>query len=206
MNNKEKENKHKKLIKAHHNNIIISDKNLIDKYTHFEDSTLNKTETLLYEIKNKPLKYKRYPRGSIIKAKFGINIGSEFSGEHYAITVSKKDTMMSPVLHVIPITSKKHKKNLYVGNILYSKQELEKLKILSENCHNSTEKLKIKNCIKYYEKRMNNKSYACIDHLKTISKLSICKPINEFDYLQKIKCPNDIMNKIDKEITKEYTI
>lgn len=48
MNNKERENKHKKLIKAHHNNIIISDKNLIDKYTHFEDSTLNKTDTLLY--------------------------------------------------------------------------------------------------------------------------------------------------------------
>ncbi len=206
MNNKVKENKYKKLIKAHQNNILISDKNLIDKYIHFEDSTLNKTETLLYEINNKPLKYKRYSRGSIIKVKFGINIGSEFSGEHYAINVSKNDTMLSPVLHVIPITSKKHKKNLYIGNILYNNEEIEKLKKLLENSNNSTEKSKIKNCIKYYEKRKDNKSYACVDHLKTISKLSICKPINEFDYLQKIKCSNTIIDKIDAEIIKEYTI
>lgn len=206
MNNKVKENKHKKLIKAHQNNILISDKNLIDKYIHFEDSTLNKTETLLYEINNKPLKYKRYSRGSIIKVKFGINIGSEFSGEHYAINVSKNDTMLSPVLHVIPITSKKHKKNLYIGNILYNNEEIEKLKKLLENSNNSTEKSKIKNCIKYYEKRKDNKSYACVDHLKTISKLSICKPINEFDYLKKIKCSNTIIDKIDAEIIKEYTI
>ena len=49
-------------------------------------------------------------------------------------------------------------------------------------------------------------SYACIKHLKTISKLSICKPINEFDYIDKIKISNDLLRKIDEEIVKEYTL
>jgi len=46
--NKTKENKHLKLMKAHNNNIIISDKNLSDKYTNFEDSKLDESKTLLY--------------------------------------------------------------------------------------------------------------------------------------------------------------
>ena len=112
MSNNKKENKYKKLLKVHFNNITISNMNLHDKYTYFEDSKLKESKTLLYEIQEKPNKYKRYSRGSIIKVRFGVSIGSEFSGDHYAITISKKDTMMSPVLHVIPLTSKKHKKIL----------------------------------------------------------------------------------------------
>ena len=89
-----KERNHKKLKKAHDNNIIISDMNLGDKYTAFEDSKLNESTTLLYEINRKPKTFKRYSRGRIIRVKFGVNIGSEFSGDHYAIVVSKGDTMM----------------------------------------------------------------------------------------------------------------
>ena len=100
--------KHLKLMQAHQNNITISDMNLLDKFIHFEDSKLSESKTLLYEVTRKKKTYKRYARGRIVKVKFGVNVGSEFSGDHFAIVVSKGDTMMSSTLHVIPLTSKKH--------------------------------------------------------------------------------------------------
>ena len=64
----------------------------------------------------------------------------------------------------------------------------------------------IKNCIKYYSNRKGKKSYACIKHLKTISKLSVCKLINEYDYLYNLKISSDKLKLIDEEIIKEYTL
>ena len=45
--NKTINKKHLKLKKAYLNNIEISDKNLGDKYTKFEDSKLDESQTLL---------------------------------------------------------------------------------------------------------------------------------------------------------------
>lgn len=199
------ETKHIELMKAHDNNIKISDMNLKDKFTEFENSKLNESETLLYEINTKPTRFKRYSRGQIVRVKFGVNIGSEFSGDHYAIVISKKDTMSNPVLHVIPITSKKHDYNMELDNILYNKEKIDELKKLLIEESNENIK-KIKECIKYYSNRKDKMTYACIKHLKTISKLSIYKPINEFDYIDKIKISNELLRKIDEEIVKEYTL
>ena len=204
--NKGQQRKQLKLIKAHQNNIIISTMNLKDKYTHFEDSQLNKSKTLLYEISRNNRKYKQYGRGKIVRVKFGVNVGSEFSGDHFAIVVSKQDTMMSSTLHVVPITSKKHLKNINIGNILYCQKEIDNLNKIFNYTIDNKEKRKIKSCIKFYEKRKNTISYACYDHMKTISKLSIANDINEFDYISKLKCPPNIMKKIDECIIKEYTI
>ena len=57
----------------------------------------------------------------------------------------------------------------------------------------------------YYSKRKNKKSYACIQHLKTISKLSICKTMNDFDYLHELKVSSSILKELDKKIIKEFT-
>ena len=116
--------KQKKLIKAHQNNLEISKKNLSNKFEKFEENVLKESETLLYETTVKPSNFKRYARGRIVKVKFGVNIGSEFSGDHFAIVVSKGDTMKNPVLHVIPITSKAHIKNVEIGPILYNENKL----------------------------------------------------------------------------------
>ncbi len=143
---------------------------------------------------------------NIVRVKFGVNIGSEFSGDHFAIVLSKRDTMMSPTLHVIPLTSKKHLKNINIGNILYSETEINKLKELLKKTTDKKKKKEISSCIKFYEKRKNTITYACIDHLKTISKLSICKYINEYDYLSNIRIPSEILKQIDRAIINEYTI
>ncbi len=204
--NKIKTRKHLKLMQAHQNNITISDMNLLDKFKSFEDSKLNESKTLLYEIARKKKTYKRYARGTIVRVKFGVNVGSEFSGDHFAIVLSKRDTMMSPTLHVIPLTSKKHLKNINIGNILYSETEINKLKELLKKTTDNKKKKEISSCIKFYEKRKNTITYACIDHLKTISKLSICKYINEYDYLSNIRIPSEILKQIDRAIINEYTI
>ena len=180
--------------------------NLPDKFTDFENSKLNESETLLYEVNTKPKKFKRYSRGQIVRVKFGVNIGSEFSGDHYAIVISKGDTMMNPVLHVIPLTSKQHNYNIGIDNILYDEEKINDLKSLLKAETNKKNIKEIKNCIKYYNNRKGKISYACIKHLKTVSKLSVCKPINKYDYLNKIKVSNEILKRIDEEILKEYTM
>ena len=200
------ETRHLKLMKAYNNNIQISDMNLKDKYTEFEKSKLNESETLLYEISVKPNRFKRYSRGQIVKVKFGVNIGSEFSGDHYAVVISKQDTMLNPIIHVIPLTSQKHNYNIELDNLLYNEEEINKLIKLLANEQDKNNIKKIIQCIKYYSNRRDKISYACIKHLKTVSKLSVCKPINEFDYLNKIKMSNSLLRKIDEEIIKEYTL
>lgn len=200
------ETKHLKLMKAYNNDLQISDMNLKDKFTEFENSKLNESETLLYEVKIKPTRFKRYSRGQIVKVKFGVNIGSEFSGDHYAIVISKQDTMLNPILHVIPLTSKKHNYNIELDNLLYNEDEIDKLRKLLEREYDKNNIKNIKKCINYYSNRKDKVSYACIKHLKTVSKLSICKSINEFDYLNKIKISNDLLRRIDEEIVREYTL
>ena len=94
--NKIQERKHIKLMRAHQNNITLSNMNLQDKFTNFEDSKLSESKTLLYEVEKKPKKFKRYARGRIVKVKFGVNIGSEFSGDHFAIVISKGGNVTCP--------------------------------------------------------------------------------------------------------------
>lgn len=201
-----KKTKHNKLIKTHTNNITISDMNLKDKYTNFEISRLNESETLLYEINVKPKYFKRYGRGRIIRVRFGVNVGSEFSGDHFAIVISKNDTAFNPVLHVIPITSKKHKSCINIGKILVDENKINNLKEQYSNSDDDIEKKKIKECLKYYEGRKNVTSYAIVEHLKTVSKLSIAKPINEYDYIDELRISEELLQKIYEEIIKEFTL
>ena len=198
-----KENKHLKLMQAYQNNITLSNMNLPDKFTDFENSKLNESKTLIYEVNTNPKMFKRYSRGQIVRVKFGVNIGSEFSGDHYAIVISKGDTMMNPVLHVIPLTSKQHNYNIEIDNILYDDEKINELKTLLKSETNKKNIKEIKSCIKYYNNKKGKISYACIKHLKTVIKLSVCKPINKYDYLNKIKVSNEILKKIDEEILKE---
>lgn len=202
----QKTRKHLKLLDAYENNIEISDKNLGDKFTHFEDSKLDESKTLLFETNKVTKTFQRYSRGSIVRVKFGVNIGSEFSGDHFAIVISKGDTAYNSVLHIIPITSKKHKKSLNVGNILYNENEINNLKVILENETNIENIKNIKRVIKYYEYRKETVSYACIDHIKTVSKLSVNKTMfKSYDYLEKIKCNDELLKIIDECIIKEYT-
>lgn len=71
-----------------------------------------------------PRKNISYKRGDIVKLKFGFNIGSEYGGLHYAVVLDIDNPHSSPVVTVIPLTSKKpnssiHHYNIDLGNELY---------------------------------------------------------------------------------------
>lgn len=84
------------------------------------DEWLDKESSIfVLETKNEIKKYKKYFRGQIIKVDFGINIGSELCYTHYAIIITKCDSVNSEVLTVVLITSKYEKNRVKLGKILH---------------------------------------------------------------------------------------
>lgn len=91
--------------------------NLLTQYIE-ENDTLKKADLISFWLKSyagmirfeerfDPKKNKSYKRGDIIKVDFGFNIGAEYGGRHYAVVLDKKNAHNSPVITVVPLTSKK---------------------------------------------------------------------------------------------------
>lgn len=74
-----------------------------------------------------PKKLIRYKRGSIVKVHLGYNIGSEEGGLHYAVVMDNAETLSSPTVTVIPLTSikpnfdlsKMHFSRVFLGDEVY---------------------------------------------------------------------------------------
>ena len=62
---------------------------------------------------------------------------------------------------------------------------------------------KINTLISYYKSNFK-KTYACCSLITTISKSKILLPINEYDIIGKARCSDEVMNKIDKEISNKF--
>lgn len=83
---------------------------------------------LSFESEFSPNSLRRYKRGEIIKAHLGYNVGSEEGGLHYCVIVDKNNSIYSPVITIIPLTSvkpwtdvEKLKKGcVYLGNELFT--------------------------------------------------------------------------------------
>lgn len=145
------------------------------------------------------MRYERYKRGQIILVNFSPSTGSETSGKHLAIVLTKKDQPVNGVLTVIPLTSKNKKYYLPLGNIL--------LPELSVHLNNEYEKMKIskfKHIVDTYLK-MNKDSFAMVGNITTISKFRVVKPMGKYDPIKKFKVDDDILNKIDDELKRLFT-
>jgi mRNA-degrading endonuclease toxin of MazEF toxin-antitoxin module len=83
---------------------------------------------LTFEPKFDPSTLRRYKRGEIIKAHLGYNIGSEEGGLHYCVAIDKDNSIYSPVITIIPLTSVKpstdlsklRKGEVFLGNELFT--------------------------------------------------------------------------------------
>ena len=74
---------------------------------------LSDWSTLLnYEHSFTPTSLKKYKHGDIIKVHLGFNVGSEEGGLHYAVVAEKDNSVNSPVITVIPLTSIKENTDL----------------------------------------------------------------------------------------------
>lgn len=95
-----------------------------DKFSYWLEDYIKFLE---YEDEFNPSKLKKYKRGEIVKVHLGYNIGSEEGGLHYAVVLDKNNSVYSPILTVIPLTSVKEKTNLnklkrgsvYLGDEIY---------------------------------------------------------------------------------------
>ncbi|WP_232345955.1 type II toxin-antitoxin system PemK/MazF family toxin [Mammaliicoccus sciuri] len=63
--------------------------------------------------------YNSYKRGTIIYVDFGVNVGSEISGGHFAIVLNKNDNKKSSMLNVIPLSSKEKKYYLPIDKTVF---------------------------------------------------------------------------------------
>ena len=83
---------------------------------------------LTQEQSFQPQKLIRYKRGSIVKVHFGYRVGAEEGGLHYAVVMDRNNSIHSPTLTVIPLTSVKpgidlsnlHASRVPIGNEVYT--------------------------------------------------------------------------------------
>ena len=201
----------------------IINKNLPYKFSYLKDWKLKESKLLLKEssqYENKDIKrtHKVYKRGTIIKADFGVNLGSEMSQIHFAIVLNNYDNQNNNVLTVVPLTSKKSKYNLDLKNLVTDKlisktnEELinigliEEFKLMAPKLHmKANNKIdQLYTILSYYKLNAKN-TFACCSLITTISKSRIFKPINEYDFVGKMRCSSDVMDKIDYEIINKFT-
>ncbi|MFK5706256.1 type II toxin-antitoxin system PemK/MazF family toxin [Ligilactobacillus sp. LYQ139] len=67
-----------------------------------------------------PKGYYYYERGTIIRVDFGVNMGSEFCGLHFAIVLDKKDNNQKKTLTVVPLTSKNKGGRFSLGKEIFN--------------------------------------------------------------------------------------
>lgn len=76
-----------------------------------------------------PTKNIAYKRGNIVKLNFGFNIGKEYGGLHYGIVLDNNNAHSSPVVTVIPLTSKKDSKKIHPNSVDLGNEIYRSLKI-----------------------------------------------------------------------------
>lgn len=173
--------------------------------------------------------YKKYEKGTIVYVKLGINIGNEFSGNHFCVVLNKKDSIYNPILTVVPLTSSGTKFNILIKeNILQLASSLlhkqanniaekflshskvlyeiegevsESLKAISDELQKDSEKLfKVYD---RYERYEQEKTYANILNITTISKDRISK-INKYDPSGEIQYSDEVIEMIDTKVKNRF--
>ena len=106
------------------------------KFKYLPQSILFKAKQFHNEALGKNTKFfPKFKRGTIVYVKFGINIGSELSGNHFAIVLDKYDKVTKSTLTVVPLSSKNNKyyqaltpyDNIYFKNSKYHLNKIDEL-------------------------------------------------------------------------------
>ncbi|WP_294683739.1 type II toxin-antitoxin system PemK/MazF family toxin [uncultured Gemella sp.] len=135
----------------------------VDNPNHFKTSRLGKSmKNYTTQLERDVLGIRRrnpvYPRGTLVYVDFGINYGSEFSSYHYAITLSNEDNRKENTITVVPLTSKKGKRNIKLNSSVST--SLAALTLMLVNEHSKVIEI------------TNNKSKETIDELREQSKIA----------------------------------
>ncbi|ONN42074.1 type II toxin-antitoxin system PemK/MazF family toxin [Enterococcus mundtii] len=88
------------------------------KYKYLPNWLKNKSFYLNRERCKPNKNYRVYKRGTIVYVDFGVNVGYELSGNHFAIVLNNKDNKKNGLVCVVPISSKEKSNYVSVGKIL----------------------------------------------------------------------------------------
>lgn len=189
-----------KLTNANKNfKLVLSSSN--PKFNKIDHWLEKESNLYLTEINNKKKKYPKLKRGTIVKVDFGVNPGSELCHTHFAIVISKDDNCSKESIIVLPLTSKPGVGRLPLNNLI--KDEIIK-KIKEKYTPNPSDIQALTDIISEY-KKYKNFSYAFVSQITTISKSRLIYSKNKFDILNKARCSDEILNKIDNEILSTIT-
>lgn len=79
-----------------------------EKFKYLDYWVLSKSNYLLNNDRVYTNNKKVFNRGALINVDFGVNVGTELSGNHFAIVLNKKDSRKNDKLTVIPLSSHEH--------------------------------------------------------------------------------------------------
>lgn len=202
-----------------------------------DESTLKKADLLSYWLEDytkylssestfNPSLYKKYERGDIIKVNLGFNVGSEQGGLHYAVVVDRKNSINSPTITIIPLSSIKegtvlHASDVNLGTQIHDKLK-EKIDTYMQNlvkpitCKEDLEAMdgsQVSEMITGLQEidkmvrelyRMKKGSFAIVNQITTISKQRIYDPKHVKDILHGIKLSNENLDLINEKLKKLY--
>lgn len=100
------------------NNYKLAFNSNTPKFQKLDEWLEKESKIFIEETTTKSKTYKKYQRGQLIKLDFGINIGSELCYTHFAIVITKNDSINSNIITIIPIISKKGKDRINLGKLL----------------------------------------------------------------------------------------
>lgn len=108
-------NNYKKVLNNNHG------KKNYKKYKHLPDWILSKSKYLLRDYKCYGNNRKVFARGSLVYVDFGVNVGTELSGSHFAIVLTKNDHRRNDKLNVVPLTSHSHEDNIPMNDTILNR-------------------------------------------------------------------------------------
>ncbi|MEB8171693.1 type II toxin-antitoxin system PemK/MazF family toxin [Macrococcus caseolyticus] len=147
--------------------------------------------------------YNSYKRGTIIYIDFGVNVGSEISGGHFAIVITKNDNRKSSMLNVVPLTSKNKKFYLPIDKTVFEnasnvlKQHLEDYIKNIQRKNDTLDELTKEYDILYKETKKE------IDFYRESDNVTIENYQEIDDKISKLQATIDTQKEIIKEIDKE---
>lgn len=98
------------------------------KYKFLPNWVFRKSVYLSNEISHAHPNRKVYSQGAIVKVDFGVNVGSELSGHHFAVVLNKKDNRNNSKVTVVPLSSKDYKTSIELNEFISEKSNTELLK------------------------------------------------------------------------------
>ncbi|HEK9935482.1 TPA: type II toxin-antitoxin system PemK/MazF family toxin, partial [Streptococcus equi subsp. equi] len=202
----------------------------ISKFRFLPDWVLSEATYFEKEVIEPSQNHKIYKRGALVFVDFGVNVGSELSGHHFAIVLNKKDSFKNGVLTVIPVSSKGNKFSVKLDGFISqkSKEYLDKTlaqkqegfyRYRAERIKKHNGKSKTHDELMQYEKQKwvyfkiaeeikevakAYEKYNKVSYAKCLDIRTISKnrimEINRFDPIGKIRVSDDTLTKIDKMI------